>query len=109
MKNQKMSQKQIIAALTYLVFFLPRFTSYKGDSDVHFHMKQAVGLLTLALSLQGAFTILVYWGAPKLLVWPVRFILLYYVFVGISSVLKGEKKELPFIGEYATRAFENIR
>jgi uncharacterized membrane protein len=102
-------QKHIVAALTYLVFFLPRFTNFKGDSEMHFHMKQAIGLLVFALSLQGILSILYYWGGPSVLVWPVRLILLYFLFVGMAGAWKGEKKDLPFIGEYANRAFENIK
>ncbi len=110
MKNQKKSgQKEIIMALSYLVFFLPRFTSYKGDEDAHFHMKQAIGLLVFALSLQGILSVLYYWGGPTILVWPVRVILLYFVLVGMNNAYNGHRKELPYIGEYAGRAFENIK
>lgn len=107
--KKHLGNKALIAALTYLVFFLPRFTRHKGDPDLHFHMKQAIGLLVLALSLQGIISILGFWGGPAWLVWPVRAILLYFLVTGMRNAWRGERKDLPYIGAYASRAFENIR
>ena len=69
------------AALTYLIFCLPRFTEFKEDPTMHYHVRQGLGLLVCALALQGILSILVYWGAPHAAgAWTVRVILLYLVF-----------------------------
>jgi len=95
----------VVAAATYFIFFLPRFTQYKTDQDMHFHMRQGAGLLIAALTLQGAISILGYWGMPTWRVWPVRIILIYWLWIGISNAFAHRKDFLPWIGEYADRAF----
>jgi uncharacterized membrane protein len=97
----------MIAALTYFVFFLPRFTKHRADLEVQYHMKQSIGLLITALSLQGAISILIgYWGMPKAMgIWPVRIFLLYLLITGIQHALKMKQKQLPVIGKYAERVF----
>ncbi len=104
-KEQLKNKRSLVAAFSYLIFFLPRLTEYKGDEDMRFHMKQGLGLLIAALSLQGTISVLGFWGMPSWRVWPVRLILFYWLFVGIRSALAGKKDLLPWIGKYADRAF----
>lgn len=97
--------KARIAALTYLLFFLPRFTEWKEDPEMHYHMKQAIGLLVFALCLQGIISILGYWGMPAWRVWPVRGVLIYLLWIGINHGQGGKLQPLPWIGKYAERIF----
>ncbi len=105
-KEQSKDKPALTAAISYLVFFYPRFTQYKTNQDVHFHMKQGVGLLVFALSLQGIISILGYWGMPTWRVWPVRIVLLYLFFMGIQNALHHRNEFLPWIGKYANKTFE---
>lgn len=69
-----------------------------------YHQRQAVGLLLFALVLQGAISVIGYWGGPQyMLAWVVRIILIYLVLMGAKTALAGETKELPFIGNYCSR------
>ncbi|MEK7608251.1 MAG: hypothetical protein AAB495_01600 [Patescibacteria group bacterium] len=96
-----------LAALTYLLFFAPLFTKHKNDPFMKYHTHQAIGLLIFALSLQGAISILGYWGiAPfGLPVWIVRFVLVYELIVGVRNALGGKTAPLPWIGDYSQRLF----
>lgn len=105
-KEKIQDKHAVTAAASYLVFFYPRFTQYKTDLDVHFHMKQGIGLLVFALSLQGVISILGYWGMPVWRVWPVRIVLLYLLYIGIRNALHYRKEFLPWIGKYADKTFE---
>ena len=97
-----------IAAATYLVFFLPRILGEREDQLLRYHMKQALGLLIVALALQGAMTIVLYWfpsfyNLRLLMVWAIRAFLIYEVAVGMQGALRGEQKPLPYIGSRAER------
>jgi len=90
-----------IGALSYLVFFAPKFFGKENDSFLAYHSRQGLSLLIAALTMQGAISIIGYWGGPQyMLAWVVRFILLYLVFVGASGAMKGEMKPLPYIGNF---------
>lgn len=104
-RETKKDKRALVAAGSYLVFFLPRFTEYKSDSEVRFHAKQGLGLLVFALTLQGIISVLGYWGFPAWRVWPVRLVLLYLLFIGIRNAWQGKREVLPWIGEYAENAF----
>ena len=106
LKSSFSNKKKRTAALTYLVFCLPRFSEWKEDAEMHYHMRQAIGLLVFALSLQGILSILVYWGAPHQAgAWTVRLILLYLVGIGMGHALRDELAPLPWIGKYSERIF----
>lgn len=106
LQSQLENKKKRITALTYLIFFLPRFTEWKAEPEMHFHERQAIGLLIFALSLQGILSILVYWGAPHtILVWAVRIVLLYLLYIGAKNALASRMEPLPWIGKYAERIF----
>ncbi len=97
-----------LATLTYLVFFLPKLVEHnKEDGFVKYHEQQAIGLLIFAFFLQGIISFIGYWGLDPwgIRVWPVRFILLYELWVGMRNACYGERKELPWIGKYATKLF----
>lgn len=105
-KTASRDRKMLVTFGTYFVFFLPRFTEYKADAYVQYHMKQAIGLLITALSLQGVISILGYWGMPSFMgVWPVRFVLFYLLFVGLRNAYGKQAQPLPWIGRYADRLF----
>ncbi len=98
-------RKTLIGSLTYLVFFLPRFTEYKNDPEMHYHMKQSLGLLIVALDLQGIISILGFWGMPHWRVWPVRAVLLYLLYIGVLNVINKKLLPLPWFGKYSERVF----
>lgn len=105
-KEKLKDKRRVVAASAYLIFFLPRFTEYRTDPEIHFHMKQGVGLLVTSLSLQGISSILGGLGMPAWRGLLVNLFVLYMLYVGISNVLYDRKKVLPWIGKYADRAFE---
>lgn len=95
-----------IAMLCYLVFFAPKFLGKGNDPLVNYHMKQGLGLLIAALTMQGIISIIGYWGGPQyMLAWTVRLILAYLVLTGWMNVMSGKQSPLPMIGKYSEKAF----
>lgn len=82
----------------------------------HFHKKQFIGLIIVALSLQGLLSLVGYWSAhwifpfPLLsglvypFMWAIRIFLAYELVLWIQSVTTGKHTHLPWIGTYADKA-----
>ncbi len=92
-------------ALTYLVFFLPRFTQYKADPEMHYHMKQALGIFVASFAIRGILGSLAPLGMPYGSVMLLQTTTLVYIFLGIHNVVYGRMRPLPYIGKYAERVF----
>ena len=101
----KKEMNALVAAASYAVFFLPLYTKEKNNPAVQYHMRQATGLFIAALALQGAISILGAWGFPAWRVWPVRIVLVWWLVTGVMNALKGQMKELSYIGKYAARLY----
>jgi len=101
-------KNSFLAAITYLIFFAPQFTSAKSDEFVKYHQAQAIGLLIFVLALQGFIIVFLTWiGGPRaIFLWIFRAIMVYQVVMGMLSAWRGEMKPLPWIGKYAERAAE---
>src|SRR3989344_289446 len=92
MQNEKM-----IAALAYILFFVPLLTT--KTPFTLFHANQGLNLLLLAIAVNVIGTVLPVIGWFILL--PLGNIaVLVFAVLGIINALNGEKKELPFIGKY---------
>ena len=90
-----------IGALCYLVFFAPGIFGKNNDSFLSYHSRQGLILLVSALAMQGAISIIGYWGGPQyLLAWVVRAVLVYFAIIGASSAMKGETKPLPYLSDF---------
>ena len=95
-----------ICAYLWILIVIPFLTDAKSDSFVKFHLKQGLVLLIFdAIGwVVGAFI-----GWFPLIGWLIVFlwwiISLLLVIMGIMNVLRGEEKELPWIGQYA-RSFK---
>jgi len=85
-----------IAAVAYLLFFVPLLTDVKDDAFVKFHVKQGFVLFLSAII------------TSTISISPLHFIgvllqfgLVILVIVGIVNALHGKKEQLPFIGQFA--------
>jgi hypothetical protein len=101
LKNRRM----LMMALSYIIFFLPRFTEYKADPEVHYHMKQGLGIFMAFFAIRGMFGSLAFLGMPYGSVLLLQIVTLVYIFLGIRNVLEDKMHPLPFIGKYAERVF----
>jgi len=91
--------ERLIAALAYLIFFLPMIL--KRDSEfAMFHAKQ--GLVLLLTSIIGSFIL----GFIPIIGWIILPFFSLAVFVlgimGFINALNGKKVELPLIGSFAS-------
>ena len=104
MYNIIMDNKSI-AGLCYLIFFAPKLLGKENDPLVSYHMKQGLGLLLAALIMQGAISIIGYWGGPQyMLAWAVRIILAFLVVTGWMNAMSGKSLPLPVIGKFSEKA-----
>ena len=86
-----------LAAVAYLIFFVPLLTNAKDDPFVKFHVKQG---LVLFIVWAGTWFL----GVLPFL-WPIIYLVQLAVFVlaiiGILNAVHGKQKELPVIGRFA--------
>ena len=94
-----------LAAVAYVLFLIPLFTSERKDLFVKYHVRQAIGLLIVVLAAQGIISIMGYLGIGSriLLIWLLRLFLVVQVVLGVSNALKEEMKPLPWLGKYAEK------
>ncbi|HKY74090.1 MAG TPA: hypothetical protein VJ246_02135 [Patescibacteria group bacterium] len=94
-----------MAAIAYVLFFIPLLTDAKKDSFVMFHVKQSIVLLIAGVGWSIAAKFLYYipvLGVIAGLAGLVIDIFLLIVWVkGIMNALGGKTEELPVIGMYA--------
>ena len=85
-----------LAAIAYLLFFVPLLTDHKDDSFVKFHVRQGflVFLLAISASLLNMTIILI----PVAIVLHIAAVAL--AILGIVYALRGEEKLLPFLGQF---------
>lgn len=101
-KEQKNSQQgNAMAILSYLgiLVIIPLLVA-KDDEFVRYHSKQ--GLVLLVVGVVGMFI-----GVIPIIGWLlapfITLAWLIFAIMGIINVLKGKKKELPIIGQYAEK------
>jgi uncharacterized membrane protein len=92
-------------ALTYVIFFLPRFTKYKNEPEMLYHMKQSLGLFLVSFAIRGILGTLAPFGMPYISVMIQQTASLVFIIMGIHNVLHGKMQPLPYIGAYAQRLF----
>lgn len=93
------SNDTVMAIVAYILFFVPLLTESKNDPFVMFHVKQGLVLLIagVTVSILGMIPIL------GLLALPLNLVLFVLWIMGILNAVNGEKKELPIIGQYASK------
>lgn len=88
-----------MAAIAYIVFFIPLLTDAKNDPFVKYHVKQGLTLFISAVAVWLVVSVIPMLG---LLVAPVlNIILLVLLVLGIVNAVKGVEKPLPIIGRFA--------
>lgn len=93
-------KKTGMAAIAYIIFFIPLLTQSKDDPFVKFHVKQGLVLflLGLAFSLVRISLPVTFMIAPLL-----SLVTLVLTAIGIMNALNGNEKKLPFIGQFADK------
>ena len=97
-KSEPAKEKNtVMAAVAYIVFFIPLLTEDKNDPFVKFHVRQGMVLFVVWFA-SGIISMvpLIGWVAPILMLGVIALIV-----IGAMGALKGEQKPLPFIGKYA--------
>lgn len=100
--------KNMIAIFAYLgiLIVIPFLAGAKDDPFVKYHLKQ--GLVLLVFDVVG-WVVAAFFGWFPVLGWLLVFlwwiVALVFLVMGIMNVLRGEEKELPWIGQYA-RSFK---
>jgi uncharacterized membrane protein len=99
-----------LAAIAYVLFFVPLLAKAKSDKFVEYHTKQGIGFFIFAAALRGVLAAL---GGPPyvrfgstlsaLLLQPAHLVLIVLIVIGMANAFKGETKPLPVIGKYAEK------
>lgn len=100
-QKPKKDEKDLLAILSYfgILFLIPMLAGKDNEFNL-FHAKQGLVLfIAEIITVMLAWIPIIGWiGAPILyIVWFIFFIM------GIVSVLQGQKKELPIIGQFAEK------
>lgn len=100
-ENVEPKQKNTgMAVVAYLIFFVPLLTEAKDDPFVKFHVKQGLILFL-------AWIVLTIFSMVPVIDWVLGPILslglLILMVIGILNAVNGETKELPLIGQYASK------
>lgn len=95
-KGQKNTGMAVVA---YILFFIPLLTDAKNDPFVKFHVKQ--GFLIFLSWVIAAIIGFLPLGA--IIAWILNIAIICLFVVGIMNALKGEEKQLPFIGKFADK------
>ncbi len=91
---------QVIAAMSYIIFFLPLLGENKKSSFAMYHANQGLLVLLTALGVNVIGSLIPIFG--WFLILPLGNIFVFVlVIMGILTALRGEKKELPFIGGFS--------
>ncbi|MBI5151559.1 MAG: hypothetical protein HZA34_03215 [Candidatus Pacebacteria bacterium] len=97
-----------MAALAYVLFFIPLLTDAKNDSYVKFHVKQSLVLLIVSIGWSIASQFLRYlpvlgWVVGGLAGTVVSILLLILWVKGLMNALNGKEEVLPVVGSYASQ------
>lgn len=90
---------RLMAAVAYVMFFVPLMTEAKDDSFVKFHVKQGFALFLSAVIVWLFANVVPLFGpalAPIL-----NLVLLVIMAIGIINAIKGVEKQLPLVGSFA--------
>ena len=96
----KVEKNTTMAAIAYILFFIPLLTDAKKDPFVEYHVKQGLGLLIFAIGLN-VLHIIPLLGSLVAMVGGLCS--LVFLFLGISNALGGKEKPLPLIGQFSEK------
>lgn len=88
-----------MAAIAYIVFFIPLLTEYKNDPFVKYHTKQGIVLFIAGVIVWfiGQVIPVIGWFVAPLL----SIAVLVLAIMGIINAVNGAEKQLPLIGQFA--------
>lgn len=97
-----------MAALAYIIFFVPLLTDAKDDPFVKFHVKQGLLLWIIGIALWFLNVIILY--RIPFIGWLISFVLGIGLFVlwllGLMNALNGKQEPVPVIGQFAEQYFK---
>lgn len=89
---------KMMAALAYLLFFIPLLSEYKDNEYVKFHVKQSILILLVGVGIGVVSSIpLIGWVVAPLA--SIGLMILWVI--GIINAWTGKKTPIPYIGKYA--------
>ncbi len=92
-----------MAAIAYVLFFVPLLTDAKDDSFVKFHVKQGLLLLIIGIAISFLNVAILY--RIPFIGWLISFLLGIGLFVlwllGLMNALNGKQEPVPLVGQYA--------
>lgn len=97
-----------MAAIAYVLFFVPLLTDAKDDPFVKFHVKQGLLLLIIGIALSFLNVAILY--RIPFIGWLISFLLGIGLFVlwllGLMNALNGKQEPVPVVGQYAEQFFK---
>jgi uncharacterized membrane protein len=97
-KTQSSKKNTTMAAIAYILFFIPLLTKAKNDPFVKYHVKQGL-VLFIASVIQMFIKAVPLFGH---ILSPLLGIAIFILFIiGVINALGGKEKPLPYIGDFA--------
>ncbi|MBI2048655.1 MAG: hypothetical protein HYT30_01885 [Parcubacteria group bacterium] len=108
----KAGSPTFVAAVAYVLFFIPFLMGKQHDSFVRYHMNQAFGLFLFGFLMQGFLTVISLWASLLgiytlgfFLVWAARIVYVVLGLYGVKNAWSNTQAELPWIGKYFPQVF----
>ncbi|HOX21769.1 MAG TPA: hypothetical protein PKZ02_02235 [Candidatus Paceibacterota bacterium] len=107
--EQKPQNKNVMAAIAYVLFFIPLLTDDKKDPYVKYHVKQGLALLVLGVIVWIINSILYQifpyysWYIARMISWILNLGVFVLFVIGVMNALGNKEKPLPLIGKFAEK------
>lgn len=99
-QNQNKEKNTLMAALAYILFFIPLLTDAKDDPFVKYHIKQGLVLFICAAILMVVENIFIL----RIMLAPLfNLIIFVFIILGIINAVSGKTDPLPIIGKFADK------
>lgn len=107
--EKKPQNKNVMAAIAYILFFIPLLTDDKKDPYVKYHVKQGLALLILGI-IVSIFNSIIYqifpfsmWYTARTITWILNLGVFVLFIIGVANAIGNKEKPLPVIGKIAEK------
>jgi len=107
--GQKPQNRNVMAAIAYVLFFIPLLTDDKKDPYVKYHVKQGLALLILGVIVWIINSIIYQifpfyaWYIARMISWILNLGLFVLFVMGVLNAFGNKEKPLPVIGKFAEK------
>lgn len=107
--EKKPQNKNVMAAIAYILFFVPLLTEDRKDPYVKYHVKQGLALLILGIIVSIVDNILYHifpfymWYTARTITWILNLGVFVLFIIGVANAIGNKERPLPVIGKIAEK------